>query len=52
MEGWVSAEWGSSETNRRVRFYTLTKDGKKQLQKEMESYQQATAAIQGILRMA
>jgi DNA-binding PadR family transcriptional regulator len=52
MEGWVSGEWGTSETNRRVRFYTLTKEGKKRLQTEMEQYQQATEAIQGILRTA
>ena len=52
MEGWVTAEWGVSETNRRVRFYTLTRDGKKQLQREVEAYAQVTAAIQGILRTA
>jgi transcriptional regulator len=52
MEGWVTAEWGQSETNRRVRFYTLTKDGKKRLQQETAQYQQVTDAIQGILRTA
>jgi PadR family transcriptional regulator PadR len=50
MEGWVTAEWGISDTKRRVRFYTLTKDGLKRLQREMEEYRQVTAAIQGILR--
>ena len=52
LEGWVTAEAGVSETGRRVRFYTLTRDGKKQLKREMEEYEQATAAIQGILRTA
>jgi PadR family transcriptional regulator, regulatory protein PadR len=52
LEGWVTAEEGVSETGRRVRFYTLTRDGKKQLKREMAEYEQATAAIQTILRTA
>jgi len=52
MEGWVTAEWGVSETKRRVRFYNLTKDGLKQLKQEVAQYQQVTAAIQGILESA
>jgi len=52
MEGWVTAEWGISDTKRRVRFYTLTKDGLRQLQREMQEYRQVTVAIQGILREA
>jgi len=52
MEGWVVAEWGTSETGRRVRFYKLTRDGTKQLQRELSEYEQATAAIQTILRLA
>ena len=34
-QGWARAAWGTSETNRRVRFYTLTKDGVKQLEAEL-----------------
>ena len=52
VEGWVTAEAGLSETGRRVRFYTLTADGRTQLEQEMAEYQQATAAIQAILRTA
>jgi len=52
MEGWVTGEWGVSETKRRVRFYSLTKDGLKQLKQELAEYEQVTAAIQGILRTA
>lgn len=52
MEGWVTAEWGVSESGRRVRFYDLTRDGRKQLKRELSDYEQATAAIQAILRMA
>jgi transcriptional regulator len=52
VEGWVSAAWGESETGRRVRFYKLTPAGAKQLKREVEEYDQATAAIQAILRLA
>lgn len=52
LEGWVTGEAGISETGRRVRFYTLTSAGKKQLQREIDDYKQATAAIQAILRTA
>jgi PadR family transcriptional regulator PadR len=52
LEGWVAAEWGTSETGRRVRFYKLTSDGVAQLKRERHEYEQATAAIQAILRLA
>jgi PadR family transcriptional regulator, regulatory protein PadR len=52
LEGWAKAEWGTSETGRRVRFYRLTPDGMKQLKRERTEYEQATAAIQAILRLA
>src|SRR5882672_2776869 len=46
LKGWVSAEWGISETNRKVRFYRLTPAGRKQLEAEIESYERVTEAIQ------
>ena len=52
VEGWVAAEWGTSESGRRVRFYKLTPAGAKQLKRELQEYEQATAAIQAILRLA
>ena len=52
VEGWVTAAWGKSETGRQVRFYRLTKAGAKQLEREQHEYEQATAAIQAILRLA
>jgi DNA-binding PadR family transcriptional regulator len=52
LEGWVTAEAGISETGRRVRFYTLTREGAKQLKREIADYQLATSAIQAILRTA
>jgi PadR family transcriptional regulator PadR len=52
MEGWATAEWGISDSGRKVRFYTLTGEGKTQLRQEMADYSQATMAIQAILRLA
>ena len=52
MEGWVRAKWGTSETNRRVRFYELTAAGQKQLRRELVEYKQVSAAIRAILRTA
>ena len=52
VEGWVAADWGKSETGRRVRFYRLTPEGLKRLKRERSEYQRATAAIQAILRLA
>ena len=52
VEGWATAAWGESETGRRVRFYKLTPAGLKQLKRDLKEYQQATAAIQAILRLA
>lgn len=52
LEGWVTAKSGVSETGRRVRFYTLTRAGFKQLEREIAEYEQATTAIQAILRTA
>jgi PadR family transcriptional regulator PadR len=49
IEGWVTAVWGISETNRRVRVYRLTRDGQKQVRREIEEYEQVSAAIRSIL---
>ena len=52
LEGWVTSKAGVSETGRRVRFYTLTREGAKQLKREIAEFEQATSAIQAILRTA
>jgi transcriptional regulator len=52
VKGWVVAEWGISETNRKVRFYRLTPQGRKQLQAELSGYDRVTQAIQEVLRTA
>jgi PadR family transcriptional regulator len=52
LKGWAKAEWGISDTNRRVRFYRLTPAGRKQLESEMNGYEKVSAAIRTILRTA
>lgn len=52
LKGWVTAEWGISETNRKVRFYSLTAVGRQQLDAELSDYGRVTEAIQAILRTA
>jgi transcriptional regulator len=52
LKGWVSARWGISETNRKVRFYQVTKKGREQLKAAVADYDRVTEAIQIILRTA
>jgi transcriptional regulator len=52
VKGWVTSEWGTSETGRKVRFYRLTPDGRKQLKAELSGYDRVTQAIQDVLRSA
>ena len=52
LKGWAKAEWGISETNRRVRFYRLTPAGKAQLASEIDDYERINAAIRAVLRTA
>jgi transcriptional regulator len=52
LKGLVKAEWGISETNRKVRFYSLTPAGRKQLRAELSDYHRVNDAIQTVLRTA
>ncbi len=52
LKGWVTAQWGVSETNRKVRFYRLTPTGRKQLEAELAGYHRVHEAIQSVLREA
>jgi transcriptional regulator len=49
LNGWVAAEWGASENNRRARYYTLTREGRKQLVREREQFEVMIGAIQKVL---
>jgi len=52
LKGWVASQWGISETNRKVRFYRLTPNGRKQLEAELSDYSRMHQAIQSVLRTA
>ncbi len=52
LNGWVTAEWGASENNRRARYYTLTVDGRKRLASERKEFQRMIGAIQAVLESA
>lgn len=52
LKGWVTAEWGISETSRKVRFYHLTPEGQRQLDAELSDYGRVHEAIQAVLRNA
>ena len=49
--GWIAADWGTSENNRRARFYHLTRSGRKQLAEETEAWSRLTAAVGLVLEM-
>ena len=51
-EGWIEAEWGSSEANRQAKFYELTKAGRKQLAAEEENWQRIAGAVARVLSQA
>ena len=48
-QGWISAKWGTSENNRRARFYTLTKSGRAQLARESTRWRRFAAAMGRVL---
>jgi PadR family transcriptional regulator len=49
--GWIGAQWKSSENNRRAKFYSLTRLGRKQLEKETANWNRVSAAISGIVKL-
>jgi len=49
--GWIRAQWKSSENNRRAKLYSLTRLGRKQLEKETANWNRVSAAISGIIRL-
>ena len=52
LKGWVKAEWGASENNRRARYYTLTAVGRKQLAVERDEFDRVIMAIHKVLNTA
>lgn len=50
QNGWISSEWAISENNRRAKYYTLTKAGRKAMEQEAEQWERLSAAISLIVR--
>jgi transcriptional regulator len=49
QRGWITSRWGTSENNRRARFYSLTRSGRKQLQRETDDWQRIAAIMARLL---
>ncbi len=52
QQGWIDAEWGASENNRRAKYYRLTKTGRRQLEKELDNWQRLSSAVSLVLQKA
>jgi PadR family transcriptional regulator, regulatory protein PadR len=52
QQGWIDAEWGASENNRRAKFYAITRSGRKQLAKEAENWERISGVIGRLLQLA
>jgi PadR family transcriptional regulator, regulatory protein PadR len=48
--GWIKAKWGTSENNRRAKYYELTRTGRQQLTSEQDAWEKLTAAVAQVLR--
>ena len=51
QQGWIAAEWGTSENNRKAKFYSITKRGQKQLEAETENWERFSGVIGRVLRL-
>ena len=52
LQGWIASEWGESENNRRAKFYSLTKTGRKKLEQQEAQWDRLSTAISLVLREA
>jgi PadR family transcriptional regulator, regulatory protein PadR len=52
QEGWITAAWKQTENNRRAKFYSLTRPGRKQLQSETANWQRLSAAISHVVHLS
>jgi PadR family transcriptional regulator PadR len=50
--GWIAASWGTSENNRKAKYYELTNAGRRQLEVERDAWEKLTAAVASVLRTA
>jgi transcriptional regulator len=51
IKGWITGEWGRTKQNRRARYYRLTSTGRRQLDREIETYQRVSGAIVRVLQL-
>jgi PadR family transcriptional regulator, regulatory protein PadR len=52
QEGWIKAEWKQTENNRRAKFYSLTRQGRKQLEAEMANWHRLSTAISQVVKLS
>ena len=52
QKGWIDSDWGTSENNRRAKFYELTRAGRRQLEVETDLWRRLTAGVELVLRMS
>ena len=51
QQGWISSQWGTSENNRRARFYSITRQGTKQLERETENWERMAGVMDRVLNL-
>jgi transcriptional regulator len=51
QQGWITSEWGSSENNRKAKYYSITKAGRKQLAHETKSWERIAGVVDRVLRL-
>jgi transcriptional regulator len=51
QQGWIASKWGTSENNRRARFYSITKLGAKQLERETENWERVAGVMERVLKL-
>jgi PadR family transcriptional regulator PadR len=51
QQGWISSTWGTSENNRRARFYSITRQGTKQLERETENWERVSGVMHRVLKL-
>jgi PadR family transcriptional regulator PadR len=52
QQGWIASEWGTSDNNRRAKFYSITRAGRKQLNTEAENWERISAIVGRVLKIA
>jgi PadR family transcriptional regulator PadR len=51
QQGWISAEWGTSENNRKAKYYAITRSGRRQLARETKSWERIAGVVDRVLKL-